>query len=287
MRDLRRYLPPRGRQQLARVLREHKGERLEDVMVQLAKRQPKRNIMHERVRQLLTGRCAHEAPISTADRTRHKSQIVRNFEVTSRTAHGLVDVSASPTKSDAMSVRAGQSDDVARIAKTNFDNACSYLFANLGRQFLNPTDLQFFVELLATKVNRWIVEPTRFMRAEDSTKYPYTLKADLEDAYNSFFSELYLMLDDPRVDPRVLAAWIEYRVDLTDHYFSDGCGKIAKLLSAWSLMRRGEDLPSYVSRENYYDPDAKPSTRREPGEADFESPQFHRWLRKYEGFFSS
>lgn len=39
--------------------------------------------------------------------------------------------------------------------------------------------------------------------------------------------------------PRILAPWIEYSMNFTDHSFSDGCGKVSQLLAAFICMRAG------------------------------------------------
>jgi len=38
-----------------------------------------------------------------------------------------------------------------------------------------------------------------------------------------FSKELFTKFKDPNTDPYELAAWVEYRINLKDHFFADGC----------------------------------------------------------------
>ena len=48
------------------------------------------------------------------------------------------------------------------------------------------------------------------------------------------------------------AATAEYYINLTCHFFADGCGKCAMATAAWLLMRGNHPLPVYPGREVYY-----------------------------------
>ncbi|HZN93011.1 MAG TPA: hypothetical protein VFB81_09920, partial [Myxococcales bacterium] len=164
--------------------------------------------------------------------------------------------------------------------------------ADRHRQFQNPQELRAFVEKAAADINKGITKEGVLLRTgEDSPKYPYTKVADLPKAMDQFYGELFRRLDDPRQDPKQLAAWIEYRLDLTDHFFADGCGKTSKAISAWALMRKGEPLPEYGSRDAYFDLGLAKEARRIPAQVrDLDTPtsndqQFARWYSKYLEFF--
>ena len=74
----------------------------------------------------------------------------------------------------------------------------------------------------------------------------------LERESNQFYNELFRRLDDPDIDPVETAAWIEYRVNLTDHFFADGCGKISSALAAYVGMRTGVELPTFSERSEIF-----------------------------------
>jgi hypothetical protein len=165
------------------------------------------------------------------------------------------------------------------------------LYDNRHKTFANPKELRQFVEAQAAAINDGITKPGVLIReGADSAKYPYTKVADLPRAMDQFYDELFRRLDNPRQDPKQLAAWIEYRMDLTDHFFADGCGKAAKAISAWALMRSGQELPTYGSRNAYYDI-GRPEGSRVPTQArdlyrwTEADPQFAQWYSKYLEFF--
>lgn len=185
-----------------------------------------------------------------------------NLEATSRTAKGTVDTSASADKAEKMA--AGLTGEkAAELAKGNFQQAIETLHANRETQFQSPAELRAFVESIAKTINGGILkEGTLIRQGADSAKYPYTKVADLEKAMTQFYEELNERLKDPEEDAEALAAWAEYRIDLSDHFFADGCGKTAKAISSFVLMRRGEKLPQYSGRKEYYA--AAPTTARDP-----------------------
>ena len=211
-----------------------------------------------------------------------------NLQATSRTANGTVDTSASADKADKMQA-SGQ--EAAEKAAANFDGVMKGLYDDRHKTFESPKELRQFVEAQATAINDGITKPGVLIReGADSARYPYTKVADLPKAMNQFYDELFRRLNNPKQDPRQLAAWIEYRMDLTDHFFADGCGKAAKAISAWALMRAGQQLPTYGSRDAYYDL-GRPEGSRVPTQArdlyrwTEADPQFARWYSKYLEFF--
>jgi hypothetical protein len=85
----------------------------------------------------------------------------------------------------------------------------------------------------------------------------------------------------PGEDPVGLAAWVEYRVNLTDHFFADGCGKISKAVSGWVLMRYAQDLPTYkgsIPKDRY------PTKVRGSSDA-MDAQQLGNWEEFYRGMF--
>ncbi|MEI6237594.1 MAG: hypothetical protein WCP03_03280 [Candidatus Saccharibacteria bacterium] len=176
----------------------------------------------------------------------------RNLLATSRTANGTVDTSASSTKAESMVDIDGN--EAAEKAKNNFDATISSLFEKRDKDFSTPEDMKDFVEGVAAQINDGIVKEGSLIRdGVDSDKYPYTRLENLPDAMQQFYTELQQKLSDPDSDPIETAAFCEYRIDLVDHFFADGCGKAAKAMSSYVLMRAGLPLPQYKGgRKEYY-----------------------------------
>lgn len=175
-----------------------------------------------------------------------------NLLATSRTANGTIDTSASSTK--AASMESIDGDEAAARAKANFDKAISLAFEQRDADFSSASKVRQLVESIAAQINDGIVKEGSLIRTgEDSDKYPYTRLDELPAAMEQFYEELHQKLTNPDSDPVEVAAFCEYHIDLVDHFFADGCGKTAKAISSFVLMRAGLSLPSYKGgRDEYY-----------------------------------
>ncbi len=185
-------------------------------------------------------------------RTEYVDKALLNLQATSRTAAGTIDTSASATKASSM-VEGLDSSTIAETATTNFAETIAQLYDMREVAIESPARMREFVEAVAKQVNGGLLKEGQLVRdGADSDKYPYTRLADLEASMDEFYTSFTERLQDPNTDPVELAAWVEYRVDLTDHFFADGCGKTAKALSSWVLMRSGNQLPTYRGRAELY-----------------------------------
>lgn len=173
-----------------------------------------------------------------------------NLRKTSRTANGIVDVSASKDKADKMADGLTEQEAATRAIE-NYKQTMQRLFTQRERAFSSPEEVKIFIEGVGRDINSGITKEEFLIRdGEDSKKYPYTKVADLPKAMEDFYKELHQKLNDPAQDPIELAAWIEYRVNLSDHFFSDGCGKSSLALVQWALMRKGLPLPKLASKND-------------------------------------
>ena len=175
----------------------------------------------------------------------------RNLLAMSRTAQGVVDTSASAKKSESMTGVSGEA--AADLAKQNFETAIREAYNNKERKFESPEDLRKFVDGLAATVNSGIVKEGSLIRSSDSEKYPYARIANLENYMNKFYQGLYERVQNPEADPIESAAFAEFGIDFAGHFFADGCGKTAKVVSSFMLMRHNHKLPEYKGgRSAYY-----------------------------------
>ncbi|MFH0769792.1 MAG: zeta toxin family protein [Candidatus Peregrinibacteria bacterium] len=204
---------------------------------------------------------------------------MQNLRNTSRTSGGVVDTSATKIKADSM---AASGHDAARKANENFESVMRRLHGERSRQFSSPRELGNFIEQIALDVNKGILKERMLLRRADSDKFPYTRISDLPRSFENFSQEFLRRLNDPHQNPRELAAWVEFNVDLTHHFFEDGCGKAAKALSAWVLARAGTELPVYRGREEYYGHAPKRSPSDTPREREG---QFKEWYLYYSSLF--
>jgi hypothetical protein len=211
----------------------------------------------------------------------YKADAERNLMAMSRTARGVIDTSASAEKAQSMTGVSGEA--AADLAKQNFDTAIEIALENRDHQFESPTELRAFVEALAEQVNSGIVKDGNLIRSSDSQKYPYVRIANLENEMNKFYDGLYERLNDPDHDPVEAAAYAEFGIDFAGHFFADGCGKTAKVVSSYVLMRSGHELPEYKGgREAYYANQLK-QIAGEDEQADAEG--YQKFLNYYRGLF--
>jgi len=209
-------------------------------------------------------------------------QALENLQITSRTARGVVDVSASKDKNREMQDISEQ--EAATRATANFKEVIEQLYEQRNRQFENPEELQTFVEDIARHINKAITKEGILIRTHDSDKYPYTKVKDLPKEMRQFYEEFFVRLQNPTEDPEKLAGWVEYRINLTDHFFADGCSKTAKAISSWILMRYGHRFPRYRNREELYQhaPTQIRGTNPEANRKEFES-----WIKYYKSLFKA
>ncbi len=227
-----------------------------------------------------------EAPKITKEQTPSKEDYVKraleNLSITSRTVKGKIDTTASLEKAGKIE-KGLPEEEIINKTRANFKEAIEHLYNEKGRHFEGPEELQLFVEDLAQRINKGITQEGVLIRAWDSLKYPYTKVKDLPKEMKQFYEELFARLQNPNEDPKSLAGWIEYRVDLTDHFFADGCGRISKALSAWALMRYDYQLPLYRSREELYQHAPTQIRGVNPGA---NQKEFELWMEYYKSLFS-
>jgi len=137
------------------------------------------------------------------------------------------------------------------LSVKNFEDVIGNLYDERKRKFNTPAELRGFVEGVAKKVNEGITKEGVLIREHDSEKYPYPAVENLEQEMDAFYKEFLARLQNNE-SSKELAAWVEYRVDLSDHFFADGCGKTAKAIGSWILMRTGDTLPKYRERTELY-----------------------------------
>lgn len=174
---------------------------------------------------------------------------LRSIKMMSRTSRGVLDVAASADKQNWV-LEDLPPDRTESLAVANARAALEFCFANRDKSFRDSTELRGFIEQVVRTVNQGIIKNDLFLRAgADASFHSYTRVANLPSAYHEFSEEFFarLQTDDPD-----LAAWVEYRVDIKDHFFADGCGRVARILAAWAKMRVGLPLTSYRSREEFY-----------------------------------
>jgi hypothetical protein len=176
----------------------------------------------------------------------------------------------------------------------NFTISIEYAF---NRSLFTPlfkhySEVKEFIATIAMQLGDGIVLSGKWLRCHDSDTFPvYTLAKDLHEAFEEFCQQFYEKLNAlQRIDSTAskyesavdIAAWVEYRVNLTDHFIADGCGKTAAVISSFIYMVasiKSEYMP-LINRSGYFNKNVLPKIRRGTDSAG-EKAEFHRWLCHY------
>ncbi|HET9645416.1 MAG TPA: zeta toxin family protein [Burkholderiaceae bacterium] len=191
----------------------------------------------------------HRRSLSNLNKDDYERVARRGLHQMSRTAMGIVDVSAAKDKAASMLTLSGVR--AQQATEASLTRAVDLLYQNRFTVFSTPAKLRTFVEELARIITDGVLKPGHLIRQHDSDKYPYTLVKDLEAAMAQFYVELHTRMAAGE-SPRTLAPWVEYRVNLSDHFFADGCGKTSQLLAGFVCMRMAHPWPLYRTSKEFY-----------------------------------
>jgi fido (protein-threonine AMPylation protein) len=175
----------------------------------------------------------------------------------SRTLGGVSDTSSSDEKPSLVM----EGEDLKARTKANIARAAEYLFAARDKVFADEREVRAFVDELARLVSNGLLPVGQGLYRTWETKFRQTSPSAIEGEYSRFCERLYEGL---RVDPDTewavvhpaddiaFAGWVERELDSRVHPFADGCGRSAKLLSSWVLLRAGLMPPRWPARAEYY-----------------------------------
>ena len=181
----------------------------------------------------------------------YQAHVLGNLTRVSRTARGIVDTNASADKAEKMAADL-TAQTAAERAHQNVKEAVALAYDNKDHEINTAKEVRDLIEKLARTVNKDITKSDVLYRSGAESPKHFSRIADLEPAMQQFSQELIERLQDPKSNPIDNAAFAEYRIDLRDHFFADGCAKTSKVVSAWVLMRAGLRIPDYPDRLEYY-----------------------------------
>jgi 8-oxo-dGTP pyrophosphatase MutT (NUDIX family) len=183
----------------------------------------------------------------TVSREHYRDVLCGNIENTSRSYNGKLDLSASTDKQNKMNSDLSSA-EVESISRDNIQEVFEFIYDNKNLLVSDVAVLRGFIDTVALIVNRGLIRDERYIlrRGENSQKYNYVSTSRIEDFYEVFIKEFFTKLSDIDSDPIETACWVEWNIDFCGHIFSDGCGRIAKVISSWLLIRADMDLPDYL-----------------------------------------
>ena len=201
--------------------------------------------------------------------------------------------------------------EIVKIIEDNYDEAMNLAFKTADEDLIKgPDDVKSLLENISNIMGKGVVEGS-WLRRHDSEKFKvYTRVKDLSSQLDYFSTEFFQRLKDIKgiKDYELrkkatieMAAWCEYRINLTDHFLADGCGKTSTLLANYVFMAAKippTEMPT-MDRKSYFNFDVVPSTnlvvkikRRDdhiahaiPEQKTRIFKEWERWLRHYQNAF--
>jgi hypothetical protein len=140
--------------------------------------------------------------------------------------------------------------------ESNLHNAISKVWHTGAFIRLNPEPLTLFIEQIADTVSAGLIEPRHRYRLHDTrARFPQQVAPQhVQTELRAFVRELWTeIVTPPKATQAVrVAAWAEREFDWRIHPLRDACGRNAKLLGAWVLMRHQIPPAQFTNVDEYY-----------------------------------
>jgi len=176
-------------------------------------------------------------------------ELRNNLDKTSRTVKGISDTSSSDQKAELSMT----GDKLKEKTEKNFREAIEFIWREKYHTFSSEAELREFIEQVATGISDGLLHENQGLFRTWETKLKHQTKPDsIEQDFKSFVEELFRRLHSQHADGHKIAAFVEQRLDSRVHPFADGCGRTAKVISAWIMARYHLALPQWISRDEYY-----------------------------------
>jgi 8-oxo-dGTP pyrophosphatase MutT (NUDIX family)/predicted HAD superfamily phosphohydrolase YqeG len=196
---------------------------------------------------------AREIYLGKYDKLEYYDNFIHNIRNTSRTYNGEFDTSASSDKKARFNNDLS-SEEISVLTGYNLASAFNFVYNNRHIPLIQAAFLRHFIDSVATIVNQGMIIDVAYLfrTGVDSEKYNYISTKNIGGFYCAFIEQLYEKISSKDFNPIDVAAWIEWNIDFSGHIFSDGCSRVAKLISSWLLMRSNHQLPDYVFAQDEF-----------------------------------
>ena len=151
---------------------------------------------------------------------------------------------------------------------------------------LQGSEMESFIEHISKKIGAKIVKEEDWFRKHDSKKYPYTKSSSLKEEFSyfcdAFVQKLTHIPDEKKAKKQwamETAAWVEYRINLTDHFMTDSCGKVASVMSTFVCILSDCSLPIFSDKTEYLA--QAPKRRRTLKSDDSLDKKYKKWEMYY------
>ena len=173
--------------------------------------------------------------------------VLKSISSMSRTVKGISDISSSAEKPKLEK----EGDALKNRTSQNLKLTLEYLWENQERTFNSPAEMWEFIDTVATMISDGLLQEGQSLWRTWETKFRQTKPQKIEAEYKKFCQWLFEVIDVG--DAIETAALIEKRLDGEVHPFADGCGRTAKVMATFVLLRRGLAPVVYRTRSEYYE----------------------------------
>ena len=167
----------------------------------------------------------------------------------SRTAGGVTEAAYGGAKPAIMVER----DKLVAIVERNLRKAIAHVWAHGPAIRPDTVHVQSFMNAVATTMLVEVLPPGSglFRTWDTRERLPRQVApADVPAEYRALCMLMAGRLNEK--DPVTVAAELEWELDGRIHPFADGCGRTAKLLGAWILLRGDMPPAQFTDRTEYY-----------------------------------
>jgi hypothetical protein len=180
--------------------------------------------------------------------------------------------------------------EIKFLIKRNIVEAIIMAYSFAGSEEFTAKSVQSFIETIYTTLNDGILKKESgdnmnwIYRSHSGGKHPYLHENDVLEGVRGFYRNYSELLGSSAnsQNPSEIAAWVEYKVNLTGHYFADGCGKMASIISSIILMKHSHKIPVFKDTRDYFSQGVPLNIVEERSlEKDKETKEFNSWLTAY------
>jgi hypothetical protein len=137
----------------------------------------------------------------------------------------------------------------------NLARAIAYVWEQGPLVLPEAGHVRAFIDALSERVSDKLVAPEYRLRTWELDRkiYPAACSPErIPEVYARFCEGVEMILTSHGATQVRNANWIEREFDSELHPLADGCGRVAKLLGAWILLRRGKYPAHFDDRAEYY-----------------------------------
>lgn len=173
-----------------------------------------------------------------------------NITALSRTFQGESNTDVSSLKEPLLLL----GDSLATKVKSNFQEAVRAILEFGPFDIRCESDAAMLLFETAVRANEGLLHPARpILRGWETGFDSHAPVARIGEEFGRFAAEFSKRWPGSVKDPIGFAAWAERASNANGHFFTDGCGRIARAIATAVLARSGLIYPNFRNRSEYFE----------------------------------